>query len=74
MSCHQSTADMVNNELNQLQKMQTPLPSIDTIMAEMNPNPDFSDAQDIHCSLETNTEISDCSGHAEDAVELGMRL
>ena len=29
----------------------------------MNPNPDFSSAQDIHCSLEINTEIFDFSGH-----------
>ena len=72
MSCHPSTADMVNNELNPLLQMQ--YPSIETIMAEMNPNPDFSEAQDIHCSLETNTEISYRSGHAEDALELEKRL
>ena len=32
-------------------------------MTQMNLNPDFSTAQDIHCSLEINTEISDLSGH-----------
>ena len=51
MSCHQSTVDMVNNEPNQSQKMQNP--SMDTIIAEMNPNPDFSEDQDIHCSTYT---------------------
>ena len=53
MSGHQSTADMVNNELNQFQEMQTG--SLDAYMAEINPNPDFSTAPDIHCSLEVNT-------------------
>ena len=40
MSGHQCTADMVNNELDQLQDMMNP--SIDMFMADMNPNPDFS--------------------------------
>ena len=53
MSGHQYTADMVNNELNQFQEMQEG--SLDSIMAQMNPNPDFSTAQDIHCLLEKNT-------------------
>ena len=35
MSGHQSTADMVNNELDQLQDMMNP--SIDMLMADMNP-------------------------------------
>ena len=61
MSGHQYTADMVNDELDKFLEMQEG--SLDSIMAQMNPNPDFSTAQDIHCSLEINTEISDCSGH-----------
>ena len=61
MSVHQYTAEMVNDELNQFLEMQEG--SLDWIMAQMNPNPDFSTAQDIHCSLEINTEISDFSGH-----------
>ena len=61
MSGHQYTADMVNDELNQFLEMQEG--SLDWIMAQMNRTPDFSTAQDIHCSLEINTEISDFSGH-----------
>ena len=53
MPGHQYTADMVNNELNQFQEMQEG--SLDSTMAQMNPNPDFSTAQEIHCSLEINT-------------------
>ena len=60
MSGHQYTADMVNDELNQFLEMQEG--SIDSIMAQMNPNPDFSTAQGIHSSLEINTVISDFSG------------
>ena len=56
MSGHQYTADMVNDELNQFQAMLEG--SLDWIMAQINPNPDFSTAQDIHCSLEINTQIS----------------
>jgi len=67
MSGHQYTADMVNNELNQFQEMQEG--SLDSIMAQTNPNPDFSIAQEIHCSLETNTEISDFSGHGLNSVQ-----
>ena len=58
MSGHQSTADMVNNELDQFQD--TMNPSIDMLMAEMNPNPDLSEAQDIHGSLENNGRILKC--------------
>ena len=61
MSGHQYTADMVNDELDKFLEMQEG--SLDSIMAQMNPNPDFSTAQDIHWSLEINTEISDFSGH-----------
>ena len=61
MSGHPYTADMVNDELNQFLEMQEG--SLDSIMAQMNPNRVFSTAQDIHCSLEINTEISDFSGH-----------
>ena len=61
MSGQQYTADMVNDEINKFLEMQQG--SIDSIMAQMNANPDFSTAQDIHCSLEINTEISDFSGH-----------
>ena len=61
MSGRQYTADMVSDELNQFLEMQEG--SLDWIMAQMNPNPDFSTAQDIHCSLEINTEMSDFSGH-----------
>ena len=57
MSGHQYTADMVNDELNQFQEMQGG-ESIDSIMAQINPNPDFSTAQDVHRSLEMNTEMS----------------
>ena len=60
MSGHQYTADMVNDELNQFLEMQEgssgiPQGSLDWIMAQMNLTPDFSTAQDIHCSLEINT-------------------
>ena len=61
MSGHQYTADMVNDELDKFLEMQEG--SLDSIMAQMNPNPDFSTAQDIHWSLEINTEIPDFSGH-----------
>ena len=54
MSGHQSTADMVNNKLDQLQEMMNH--SIDMLMADMNPNPDFSAAPEIHGSLENNTQ------------------
>ena len=56
MSGHQYTADMVNDELNQFQEMQGG-GSLDSIMVQMNLNPNFSTAQDIHCSLEMNTQI-----------------
>ena len=54
MSGHQSTADGVNGELDQLQQMANP--SVDSLMAAMNPNPDFSGAPDIHGTLENNTQ------------------
>ena len=68
MSGHQSTADMVNNELDQFAEMMNP--SIDSIMADMNPNPDFSGAQDIHGSLNTNTDFGghDFGGHGQNAL------
>ena len=66
MSVHQYTADMVNDELNQFLEMQEG--SLDSIMAQMNLTPDFSTAQDIHCSLEINTEKSDVSGHGLNAL------
>ena len=68
MSGHQSTADMVNNELDQLQDMMNP--SIDMLMADMNPNPDFSGAPDIHSSLENNTQsnTADFGGHGNNAI------
>ena len=68
MSGHQSTADMVNNELDHFQD--TMNPSIDTLMAEMNPNPDFSEAPDIHGSLENNTHTNtaDFGGHGNTAI------
>ena len=44
------------SELNEFQEMQKG--SLDSMMAQMNPNPDFSIAPDIHCSLEINTQIS----------------
>ena len=56
MSGHQSTADGVNGELDQLQQMANP--SVDTLMADLNPNPDFSGAPDIHATLENNTTTS----------------
>ena len=54
MSGHQSTADGVNGELDQLQQMANP--SVDSLMADLNPNPDFSGAPDIHDTLENNTQ------------------
>ena len=66
MSGHQSTADMVNNELDQFSEMMNP--GIDTMMADMNPNPDFSGAPDIHGSLDTNTQMSDFGGHGQNAL------
>ena len=68
MSGHQSTADMVNNELDQFQD--TMNPSIDMLMAEMNPNPDLSEAQDIHGSPENNihTNTADFGGHGNTAI------
>ena len=68
MSGHQSTADMVNNELAQLQDMMNP--SIDMLMADMNPNPKFSGAPDIHNSLENNTQsnTADFGGHENNAI------
>ena len=42
MPGHQYTADMVNDELNQFLEMQER--SLDSIMAQMNLNPDFSTA------------------------------
>ena len=53
MSGHQSTADMVNNELDHFQEMMNP--AIDMLMADMNPNLDFSGAPDIHGTLENIT-------------------
>ena len=66
MSGHQSTADMVNNELDQLQDMMNP--SIDMLMADM--NEDFSGAPDIHGSLENNiqTNTADFGGHGNTAI------
>ena len=46
MPGHQYRADMVNDELNQFLAMQEE--SLDSFMAQMNPNPDFSTAPDIH--------------------------
>ena len=68
MSGHQSTADMVNNELDQFQD--TMNPSIDMLMADMNPNPDFSGAPEIHGSLENNTQsnTADFGGHRNNAI------
>ena len=68
MSGPQSTADMVNNELDQLQEMMNP--GIDTMMADMNPNPDFSGAPDIHASLENNTQTNtaDFGGHENTSI------
>jgi len=66
MSGHQSTADMVNNELDQFSEMMNP--GIDTMMADMNPNPDFSGAPDIHGQLDTNTQMSDFGGHGQNAL------
>lgn len=54
MSGHQSTADGVNGELDQLQQMANP--SVDSLMADLNPNPDFSGAPDIHGTLENNAQ------------------
>ena len=68
MSGHQSTADMVNNELDQLQDMMNP--SVDMLMADINPNPDFSTAPDIHGSLENNTQTNtaDFGGHGNTSL------
>ena len=67
MSGHQFTADMVNNELDQFQDMMNP--SIDMLMADINPNPDFSGAPDIHGSLENNTQsIADFGGHGNNSI------
>ena len=68
MSGYQSTADMINNELDQFQD--TMNPSIDMLMAEMNPNQDFSAAPDIHGTLENNTDTNtaDFSGHGNTAI------
>ena len=59
---------MVNNKLDQLQDMMNP--SIDMLMADMNPNPDFSGAPDIHSSLENNTQsnTADFGGHENNAI------
>ena len=65
MSGHQSTADMGNCKLDQLQDMMNP--SIDMLMADMNPNPDFSTAPDVHDTLENNTQSYDLSGHGNTA-------
>ena len=65
MSGHQSTADMVNCELDQLQDMMNP--SVDMLMAYMNSNPDFSIAQDVHGTLENNTQSYDLGGHGNTA-------
>ena len=68
MSSHQSTADMVNNELDQLQDMMNP--GIDTMLADMNLTQDFSGAPDIHGSLENNTQTStaDFGGHGNTSL------
>ena len=67
MSGHQSTADMVNNELDQFQDMMNP--SIDMLMADINPNPDFSGAPDIHSALENNTQsTADFGGHGNNSI------
>ena len=44
---------MVNDELNKFLEIEAG--SLDSILAQMNLTPDFSTAQDIHCSLEINT-------------------
>ena len=66
MSGHQSTADMVNNELDQFAEMTNP--GIDTMMADMNITQDFSGAPDIHGTLDTNTQFSDMGGHGQNAL------
>ena len=67
MSGHQSTAEMVNNELDQFQDMMNY--SIDTMMADINPNPDFSGAPDIHSALENNTQsTADFGGHGNNSI------
>ena len=65
MSGHQSTADMANCELDQLQNMMNP--SIDMLMADMNPNPDFSTAPDVHGTLENNAQSYDLGGNGNTA-------
>ena len=59
---------MVNNELDQFQAMMNP--TVDMLMADLNPNPDFSGAPDIHDSLENNTQsnIGDFGGHGNTAI------
>ena len=66
MSGHQSTADMVNNELDQFAEMTNP--GLDTMMADMNITQDFSGAPDIHGTLDTNTQFSDMGGHGQNAL------
>ena len=68
MSGHQSTAEMVNNELDQFQDMMNP--GIDTMLADMNLTQDFSGAPDIHGSLENNTQTNtaDFGGHGNNAI------
>ena len=66
MSGHQSTADMVNNELDQFAEMTNP--GLDTLMADMNITEDFSAAPDIHGTLDTNTKFSDMGGHGQNAL------
>ena len=65
MSGHQSTADGVNGELDQLQQMANP--SVDSLMADMNPNPDFSGAPDIHATLENNTQSNTTTANTSNA-------
>ena len=65
MSGHQSTADMANCELDQLQNIMNP--SIDMLMADMNPNPDFSTAPDVHDTLKNNTQSYDLGGNGNTA-------
>ena len=75
MSGHQSTADGVNAELDQLQQMANP--SVDTLMADiiwviyhisdMNPNPDFSGAPDIHATFENNTRSNTTTANTNTA-------
>ena len=59
---------MVNNELDQFQAMMNP--TIDMLMAGMNPDPDFSGAPDIHGTLENNTQTNtaDFGGHGNTSI------